>query len=59
MESFDQQHGRRERILAVVFFGGEQMAIWAVIVGICVITLIAEACYIIPDKMPWNRRTKK
>ena len=35
------------------------MAVWTILVGICVIILIAEACYIIPDKMPWNRKKDK
>lgn len=30
-----------------------------VLVGISAIILIAEAAYIKPDKMPWNRRGKK
>lgn len=33
---------------------------WLVIVGIVVIAIIAaEACLIIPDKFPWNRRKKR
>ena len=30
-----------------------------VMISLCVIALIAEACLIIPDKMPWNRRKDK
>ena len=30
-----------------------------VMIGVCVIALVAEACLIIPDKMPWNRRKRK
>ena len=30
-------------------------ALW-IIAAISVIVLAAEACYIMPDKMPWNRR---
>ena len=31
-------------------------AVWIVIGAVCVIALAAEACLIIPDKMPWNRK---
>ena len=27
-----------------------------IMLGVCVITLIAEACLIIPDKLPWGRK---
>lgn len=33
--------------------------IWAIIGAVCVITLAAEAAYIMPDKMPWNRRKRR
>ena len=32
------------------------MPVIIILVGISVICLIAEACYIMPDKMPWNKR---
>ena len=32
---------------------------WIIIGAVCIILLAAEACYIIPDKMPWHRRKKK
>ena len=31
----------------------------AIVIFIIVIVLIAEACLIIPDKFPWNRRKRK
>ena len=30
-----------------------------IIVGITAIVLMAEACYIMPDKMPWNKDRRK
>lgn len=30
-----------------------------VLVGLSAIILMAEAAYMMPDKMPWNRRKKK
>ena len=32
------------------------MTVWIVIGCICVVALFAEACLIIPEKMPWNRK---
>ena len=33
---------------------------WLIIAGaIIVIVIAAEAVFILPDKMPWNRRKKK
>ena len=33
--------------------------IWIILGTICVIMLAAEAVFILPDKMPWNRRKEK
>ena len=30
-----------------------------IMLGVCVIALVAEACLIIPDKFPWNRKKDK
>ena len=35
------------------------MTVWIWIVSVCVILLAAEAAFIMPDKMPWNRRKGK
>ena len=35
------------------------MAVWIILVIISAMVLVAEAIYIMPDKMPWNRRKKK
>ena len=35
------------------------MTAWIIIVAISVIILAAEAVFILPDKMPWNRKEKK
>ena len=35
------------------------MTVWIILVIICAVGLAAEAVYILPDKMPWNRRKKK
>lgn len=35
------------------------MTVFIVIGIICVIALAAEACLIIPDKFPWNRKKDK
>ena len=32
------------------------MTVWIVIVAISLIVLAAEAVFILPDKMPWNRK---
>lgn len=33
--------------------------VWGIIIGICVIILIAEAQVFAPEKMPWNRRKER
>lgn len=33
--------------------------VWIVIGTVCVIVLAAEAVFILPDKMPWNRKKDK
>ena len=33
--------------------------IWIILGAICVIVLAAEAVFILPDKMPWNRKKDK
>ncbi len=33
--------------------------VWIIIVAICVILLAAEAVFILPDKLPWNRKKDK
>ena len=35
------------------------MTVWIILVIISAVIIAAEAVYILPDKMPWNRRTKK
>jgi len=35
------------------------MTVWVILVAISVIILAAEAVYILPDKMPWNRKKDK
>ena len=35
------------------------MTVWIVIVAVCVIVLAAEAVFILPDKMPWNKGRKE
>ena len=49
------KHGRRQQR------EGEdnEMAVWIVIVSICLILLAAEAVFILSDKMPWKRRNRK
>ena len=32
------------------------MAVWIIIVIICAVILAAEAVFVLPDKMPWNRK---
>ena len=32
--------------------------IWIILGAICVIVLAAEAVFILPDKMPWNKGKK-
>lgn len=34
------------------------MTAWIIIVAISVVVLAAEAVFILPDKMPWNRKEK-
>lgn len=34
------------------------MTVVFVLLGICAVVLVAEACYIMPDKMPWRKRGK-
>lgn len=33
--------------------------IWIILGAVIIVALVGEACYIIPDKMPWNRRKNK
>ena len=49
----------RKLILAASSFGGELMTVWVVLVALSLIILAAEAVYILPDKMPWNRKKGK
>ena len=35
------------------------MTAWIIIVAISVVVLAAEAVFILPDKMPWNRKKDK
>ena len=35
------------------------MTVWLILVIICTVLLAAEAVYILPDKMPWNRKKDK
>ena len=32
---------------------------WVIVVLILFILIVGEAVFILPDKMPWNRRKKK
>ena len=42
-----------------MILGEIEMSVLAIIGIVVVFLLAAEACYILPDKMPWNRRKKK
>jgi hypothetical protein len=33
--------------------------IWIILGAVCVIVLAAEAAFIMPDKMPWNKDRRK
>lgn len=35
------------------------MTVAIILIGISMIILAAEACFIMPDKMPWNRKKEK
>ena len=50
----DKAHGKAETEKEEVV----SMA-WIIIGAVMIILLAAEACFIIPDKMPWNRRKRK
>lgn len=32
------------------------MTVFIILIGISLIILAAEACFIMPDKMPWHRK---
>ena len=34
------------------------MMVWIWIIAVCVILLVGEAAFIMPDKMPWNKGKK-
>jgi len=34
------------------------MTVFIILIGISLIILAAEACFIMPDKMPWNKGKK-
>ena len=36
--------------------GGMIMTVVFILLGICAVVLIAEACYIMPDKLPWRKK---
>ena len=47
------------RILDAFPLEGEMMVIFYILVVMFVVLLAAEFVFIMPDKMPWNRRKKK